>query len=449
MKRFFLMFMSFALVVFLPFSSLAQDEMYTQMPALLVFSQKTIREDVADKIQIFRTYPTTSNPLVDAQIAASIDNFYAQDSLHLPDKSGGIRHELHIGANIYISGTKMMGFLVLSEYTAGVKPVFAHYDSYLFDMETGNAVTIDDLLIDNEEANDFLQAEIHKQLLDYYPNDEADLAALETLNTVKKIRAMQPQLSAATLRLSFHASSLYAGRETLMHVVIPYQALNPYMTPLAHQETDNSRYPKVALTFDDGGAGGITKRVINALQFYGARATFFLVGIRFANNEYNVFRQHNAGHSLQDHSWTHNYYYNSVKYKDLILEERELFRTTLCELTGLYPVFMRAPGGFEKPYVNAGVEYPMIHWSLSSGDCGKGVTVEKLANRLIYSTKPGDIVLMHDLNPLTPQHLPDVLPALAARGFMFLTVDELLLDSGIEPQPNLVYFSPTRYGEPE
>ena len=80
---------------------------------------------------------------MDAQIAASIDNFYAQDSLHLPDKSGGIRHNYR--RQYLHQRNQDDGFSGFVEYTAGVKPVFAHYDSYLFDMETGNAVTIDDL----------------------------------------------------------------------------------------------------------------------------------------------------------------------------------------------------------------------------------------------------------------------------------------------------------------
>lgn len=443
MKRFLLLFMSLIFVLLIVFSGLSETELHTEIPKLLRFTQETVREPVADKIHIIRTYPTTSSPLVDAQIAAAIDNFYEQDRVHLPKHSGRDQHELNIGAEIYISGTKMMGFLVLSQYSAGNELKFVHHDSYLFDMETGEAVTVGDLLDNSKEANDLLQAEVCRQLLDYFPNDEADTNALDTLSSIDALRSLQPQLSAATLRLSFHAGRLYEGRESLMHVIIPYKALSPYMTPLAISQTDNSRYPKVALTFDDG-PGKVSKRVLQSLQLHGAKGTFFLVGKNIKPYKYIVLREQNAGHSLQDHSWLHGY---KMKTKT-ILEEKELFRTTLCDIIGLYPKFLRAPGGYQASYSKANVGYPLVHWSIDSEDCKEETTHNRLVVRIGRHPKNGDIVLMHDLTPSLPAALSYALETLTARGFMFLTVDELFLDSGIEPQPNLVYWSTQRYQEP-
>lgn len=444
MKRFLLLFMSLIFVLLIVFSGLSETELHTEIPKLLRFTQETVRKPVADKIQIIRTYPTTSSPLVDAQIAAAIDNFYEQDRVHLPEHSGRDQHELNIGAEIYISGTKMMGFLVLSQYSADTELKFVHYDSYLFDMETGEAVTVSDLLDNSKEANDLLQAEVRRQLLDYFPNDEADTKALDTLSSIDALRSLQPQLSAATLRLSFHAGSLYEGRESLMHVIIPYKALNPYMTPLAVSQTDNSRYPKVALTFDDG-PGKVSKRVLQSLQLHGAKGTFFLVGNRLKPHANLVLMEQNAGHSLQDHSWSHTYQLNAER----VLEEKERFRDALCDLIGLYPQYLRAPGGYHASYSKADVGYPLIQWSIDSEDCKEETTDNRLVVRIGRHPKNGDIVLMHDLTPSLPAALSYALEILTTRGFMFLTVDELFLDSGVEPQPNLVYWSTQRYQEPK
>ena len=104
---------------------------------------------------------------------------------------------------------------------------------------------------------------------------------------------------------------------------------------------------------------------------------------------------------------------------------------------------MRAPGGMETGYVKHEIGYPLIHWSLASRDSGSE-DYKRIANYVCYNIDPGDIVLMHDLNPYSPRYAGLILERLCDQGYLFVTVEELFAQAGIELEPNVVYYCPNR-----
>jgi peptidoglycan/xylan/chitin deacetylase (PgdA/CDA1 family) len=117
---------------------------------------------------------------------------------------------------------------------------------------------------------------------------------------------------------------------------------------------------------------------------------------------------------------------------------RELRRTddAIKNAAGIRPTLMRPPygsiTGHEKRWIHDEFGYQVILWDVDPLDWRRpGATV--VSNRILRETRPGSIVLSHDIHPGTIQAMPSTLAQLEARGFKFVTVSELI---GLEtPEP--------------
>lgn len=192
----------------------------------------------------------------------------------------------------------------------------------------------------------------------------------------------------------------------------------------------------VALTFDDGPWPETTEQVLDVLDQYGAKATFFTIGDQVADHSDLVKRAFDAGHQICTHSWDHAAGSgNGVDLTRMSAEEQ------IAEVTKGYEAIeavtgttashvFRAPGGnftgsivwTLRDYVDA-----EIGWNVDTEDWRRP-GAEAIANR-IMKAKSGEIVLMHDGGgdrTQTVEALKTALPYLRDQGFRFVTVDELL-----------------------
>lgn len=113
------------------------------------------------------------------------------------------------------------------------------------------------------------------------------------------------------------------------------------------------------LTFDDGPSPN-TERVLEILERYGVKGTFFVVGNSAATaaGQERMKKIVAAGHTLAMHSWSHEYkkVYASV---DAFLEEFNSLYQWIHQVTGVYPAVYRFPGGSLNGY-NRGVYQEII-----------------------------------------------------------------------------------------
>jgi peptidoglycan/xylan/chitin deacetylase (PgdA/CDA1 family) len=84
---------------------------------------------------------------------------------------------------------------------------------------------------------------------------------------------------------------------------------------------------------------------------------------------------------------------------------------------------MRAPGGDERIYLRGEIGYPLMHWSLASGDSGNP-NYKKIAQRVIGNFRDGEVVLMHDIKKYTVDAIEDILKWGIANGYTFAALDE-------------------------
>lgn len=422
---------------------LSEDGFYEAMPEHLRFIQHTEEEEVARDIFIRRTYPDTVNDRIDAEMRALIDSMTEANRAALPLERSEMESWLDVGAVVTRTGTSVLSFLTLAEVSREHERTSVDMQARVYDAATGRQLALDDFFAPESGVYELLAGEIRAQLTAAFPGTQHDEAALERLCSEEGIRSAAFTLSAGRLTLSYRADALYPGKQTLLHVHMYYPQIRGMMNEYGLAQTDNSRFRMVALTYDDGGARNYTRRVLDQLRCYGAGATFFVVGRRIRNNHDILSRQQDSAYSIQSHTYTHKY--AEELNRQMAFEEKAMFEEELVSVTGMPPTMMRAPGGRENFYIRREIGYPLMHWSLASGDSGSD-NAAKVASRVIHSVTDGDVILLHDINGRCHIYTQDILENLCARGILCVTIEELFSDAGVALEDHVVYFSPYRTG---
>ncbi|MBR5230844.1 MAG: polysaccharide deacetylase family protein [Clostridia bacterium] len=200
------------------------------------------------------------------------------------------------------------------------------------------------------------------------------------------------------------------------------------LCPLALGEGErviDPKKPMIALTFDDGPTEN-TQAIIDVLDKYGAKATFFVVGNRITNFEAALPAILKSGHEIGNHSWNH------PRLPDLTMNQinRNIQRCNerVSEATGGYtPSFLRPPyGATNKTMYFEAKDYKLITviWSLDTLDWDVR-NADKIYKTVMENVRDGDIVLFHDTVPQNIEVLERILPELAAKGYQFVTVGEM------------------------
>lgn len=186
----------------------------------------------------------------------------------------------------------------------------------------------------------------------------------------------------------------------------------------------------VALTFDDGPHPKYTAEILDLLQKYDAKATFFIIGANAEKNPDLLVRQYNEGHELANHTFTHTYKIPSVQ---RLMKELEQTNELIFNITGYRPTLFRPVGGeYTDNMINAAVEngYKVIMWSWHQDTQDwKDPGVNKIVRKVLDGTTPGDVILFHDggvNRGQTVKALEQILPELQKQGYKFVTVSELM-----------------------
>ena len=201
-------------------------------------------------------------------------------------------------------------------------------------------------------------------------------------------------------------------------------------------QADNAESNLCYLTFDDGPSDS-TLEILDILDLYGIKATFFVVGTTKIEYLPEIVKR---GHAIGLHSGNHDYsrIYASV---DNYLADIKQISDIVYSATGIRSNIMRFPGGSSNKVsiqycpgimtdITARMEslgYSYFDWNVSSGDsAGNQVPAERIVNNVLSGAKGKSsvCVLMHDLpvSSTTVEALPDIIEGLDAMGFRFATL---------------------------
>ncbi|MBS0124382.1 polysaccharide deacetylase family protein [Thetidibacter halocola] len=185
--------------------------------------------------------------------------------------------------------------------------------------------------------------------------------------------------------------------------------------------------PVVALTFDDGPHPTLTPHLLDLLRARRLRATFYLIGNRVVQWPDIVRRIASEGHEIGNHSWSHPVL---SKLSDAAVRD-EIDRTSdaIWRVTGRPPVTFRPPyGAFTQRQRHALLEsrkLPTVLWSVDPQDWRRP-GAQAVASRILNGSRPGAIILSHDIQRGTVAAMPQTLDGLAARGLKCGTVSQML-----------------------
>ena len=181
----------------------------------------------------------------------------------------------------------------------------------------------------------------------------------------------------------------------------------------------------VALTFDDGPNARYTEALLDGLKEREVRASFFLVGQCIEGNEDTVRRMAEEGHLIGVHCMEH---------RDLTRESeeeavRQLMDTAamIGAVTGRMPEYIRPPFGKWSSGLQEAVPMETVLWSVDSLDW-KLQDTDRIVRRVLMETEDGDIILMHDEFQTSVEAAMEIIDNLLAKGYTFVTVDELTID---------------------
>jgi peptidoglycan/xylan/chitin deacetylase (PgdA/CDA1 family) len=153
----------------------------------------------------------------------------------------------------------------------------------------------------------------------------------------------------------------------------------------------------VALTFDDGPSAD-TERVLDTLDQYDIRATFFMVGRQIERFPHAARRVAECGHEIGNHSYSHPIYL----YRSARETRRQLERTQriITEVTGIRARLARPPCGVRTPaYFRAAraLELQTVQWTVAGFDW-KERSPDQIAHSALRDANAGSIILLHDGN---------------------------------------------------
>jgi peptidoglycan/xylan/chitin deacetylase (PgdA/CDA1 family) len=209
---------------------------------------------------------------------------------------------------------------------------------------------------------------------------------------------------------------------------VPQPTPGPVVPPEKHSYTScNVQGMYIAMTFDDGPSAQLTPKLLDMLKERGIKATFFVVGRNVEEYPDIVRRMANEGHEVANHSWSHPAL--TKLGAESFRKQIENTNEAIAKATGKRPVLMRPPYGATSALLNRRLSeqfgLKVILWSVDPLDW-KYRNSNRVYSSIIQNTRPGSIILTHDIHATTVAAMPATLDTLLSKGYKFVTVSELI-----------------------
>ncbi len=207
----------------------------------------------------------------------------------------------------------------------------------------------------------------------------------------------------------------------------PTASSAPATAPVPPGRVDCAAVACVALTFDDGPNSGTTLQIVDSLTRANAPATFFMLGSMAQSNPGVVAKiAANPRFEIGNHTVSH----PNLKTLSAAAVSSQVngAATTLTQLSGRPVKLFRPPYGNRNATVDAACKAAgeaIILWDVDTEDW-KNRNTATTTSKAVSGARAGSIILMHDIHPSTAAAVPGIITQLRAKGFVLVTVSELL-----------------------
>ena len=380
--------------------------------------------------QTIITYPQTGIANIDKTVATIIDNAIpSQQTLPttIAARSNTITYRI-----IHQDDTTISLAVFIRTTTPHTLPTnTVHY--WTFDKMSGQPIT-SSALVDTSIAgiNEIVIA-LRKQVQQRYPHAEpVKVAEVITPESITNFLVHDRK----TIGFLFDKRSLGIGVDGIISLKLPIKQLSHFVQnpttkklfdipPSAlSSTTDCVHHRCIALTFDDG-PGLYTQTLLEHLDRYHAKATFFVVGRNVAPYSIALQQAVQRKHQIGNHTWNHPLL--PKRDEAVIRQEIESTNSAVAAATGVTPTMVRPPYGGMNDKVRAQLQQltmPAIMWSIDTRDWADH-DAAIVCSRAVANAAPGAIILMHDIHKTSVDAVPCILDALQKQGYRFVTVKNL------------------------
>ncbi|AHN20367.1 polysaccharide deacetylase family protein [Lysinibacillus varians] len=307
--------------------------------------------------------------------------------------------------------------------------------TFFFNNETGEAINIQTLLQNDNNNLTTLAAYVRKDL-------QQNLELKDQLNNDELLKVTEPKwenfnrfaIIDDSINFYFDEYEIASGAAGAPIVKLALSLINPLlasdfqiametMEPSKPVSPGDPNAKRIALTFDDGPHPKVTEQILNTLDKYHAKATFFMLGSRVKHYP-NIARDVLArGHEIGNHSWNHPVLTKMPM--DQVLKEYTSTANEIELAINQGATVFRPPYGATNDDINAKIPVPVVLWSIDTLDW-KHRNSQLLLTYIKKNMHNNAIVLMHDIHQSTADGLDAVLAYLQSEGYEFVTVSEIL-----------------------
>ena len=411
-----------------------------------VRSKFVTRNNKREKVSI--EYPITENKKINRTVAEAIDKIdrdfrstvllsTAFDQPMTETISYQVMHNNSVALSIITN---------IKQDMHGAHPVsLTHF--WTFNKKSGEIISLNDL---TEQSNEAIEAIIKSakdniaETIKKRDKPELDLNGIITKESLSNFIITDNGNSLAwplgqasllpssygemTITVSISSVSKYLQNPTARKLANipkpPEPKPEPAPAPDAPTPAPTTGNKVIALTFDDG-PGPYTAHLLDILDQYGAKATFFLIGSKVSGQASVVRSIQARGHQLGNHSWSHPELPKlSV---DQIAGEIDRTNEAIRQATGVKPSILRPPYGAVNGVV---LEQLRLHgmssilWSVDTRDWADRNS-QIVCSRAVAGARPGAVILMHDIHQTSVNAVPCILNSLKQQGYSFVTIQRL------------------------
>ena len=408
-------------------------------------SKFVTRDNKREKVSI--EYPITENEKINRLISESIDKIDRdfQNTVLLATVFDKPMTET-IGYQVTHNTSEALSIVVnIKQDMNGAHPA-SMTQFWTFDKKSGEVVGLADFTEQSDEAaeaiisaakNSISQTIKQRQQPEIDLNEIINKEALSNFIITNNGNSLAWPLGQASLLPSSYGE---------LTITVPISSVSKYLqNPTARKLANIPKPPEpkpepapaapaptvanktIALTFDDG-PGPYTEKLLDILDKYDAKATFFLIGSKVSARANTLRRMQSRGHQLGNHSWSHPEL-NKVSAEQLA-SEIDQTNNAIKQAVGTKPNIIRPPyGAFNRAVLEQFRQRGMsaVVWSVDTRDWADRNS-EIVCSRAVAGARNGAVILMHDIHPTSVNAVPCILNSLKQQGYSFVTVQNLIGD---------------------
>lgn len=256
------------------------------------------------------------------------------------------------------------------------------------------------------------------------------------------------------LEILFPPYQIASWADGEIKITIPYEEINDllkeeYRNTSKEEEVvsiipevrDLTKYQDkklIAFTFDDGPSETNTNYLLDNLDKYDAKVTFFVLGSRVDSNKETIKRAYLEANDIGSHTYNHQ---NLNLLSDVaLIDEVKKTNEAIKKVIGTSPTLLRPPYGNLTDHGKELANMSIILWNIDPLDW-KYKDKNRVANEIIEHAHDGAIILVHDIYKSSVEGALLAMEELQKQGYAFVTINEMAQLRGIKLDTTTSYFS--------